>query len=168
MKYLLADVLNTWIRAVESERNELNVPYYSGLFERMNRRMTWDELKRCFEDIHGFLFRMPQANSRSQQFIEIVDYIHKHYDQELSIEYFAGMMNMSIDISVGPSRRRWVKICGIYREVPVDEGQAILLETDLKMDEIAEKVGYWGRNSLIRAFRRYEGITPAKYRNIHQ
>ena len=96
MKYLLADVLNTWIRAVESERNELNVPYYSGLFERMNRRMTWDELKRCFEDIHGFLFRMPQANSRSQQFIEIVDYIHKHYDQELSIEYFAGMMNMSI------------------------------------------------------------------------
>ena len=57
MKYLLADVLNTWIRAVESERNELNVPYYSGLFERMNRCMTWDELKRCFEDIHGFLFR---------------------------------------------------------------------------------------------------------------
>lgn len=169
MKYLLADVLNTWIRAVESERNELNVPYYSGLFERMNRCMTWDELKRCFEDIHGFLFRMPQANSRSQQFIEIVDYIHKHYDQELSIEYFAGMMNMSIGHFSRTFKEevgeKYVEYIAKYRLM---KAKQFLLETDLKMDEIAEKVGYWGRNSLIRAFRRYEGITPAKYRNIHQ
>ncbi|ACX63551.1 helix-turn-helix domain-containing protein [Paenibacillus sp. Y412MC10] len=169
MKYLLADVLNTWIRAVESERNELNVPYYSGLFERMNRCMTWDELTQCFQDIHGFLFRKPASSSRSQQFMEILEYIHEHYDQELSIEHFAGMMNMSIGHFSRTFKEevgeKYVEYIAKYRLM---KAKQFLLETDLKIDEIAEKVGYWGRNSLIRAFRRYEGITPAKYRSSHQ
>lgn len=169
MKYLLADVLNTWIRAVESERNELNVPYYSGLFERMNRCMTWDELTQCFQDIHGFLFRKPATSSRSQQFMEILEYIHEHYDQELSIEHFAGMMNMSIGHFSRTFKEevgeKYVEYIAKYRLM---KAKQFLLETDLKIDEIAEKVGYWGRNSLIRAFRRYEGITPAKYRSSHQ
>ncbi|MGM1048005.1 MAG: helix-turn-helix domain-containing protein [Bacillota bacterium] len=169
MKYLFADVLNTWIRAVESEHNELNVPYYSSLFERMNRCMTWDELKYCFEDIHGFLFRKAETSSRRQQFLEIVNYIHEHYDQELSIEYFAGITNMSIGHfsrtfkeEVGEKYVEYIAKCRLTK------AKHFLLETDMKIDEIAEKVGYWGRNSLIRAFRRYEGITPAKYRSIHQ
>lgn len=169
MKYLFADVLNTWIRAVESEHNELNVPYYSGLFERMNRCMTWDELRHCFEDIHGFLFRKTEISSRNQQFLDIVNYIHEHYDQELSIEYFAGMTNMSIGhfsrIFKEEVGEKYVEYIAKYR---LTKAKQFLLETDLKIDEIAEKVGYWGRNSLIRTFRRYEGITPAKYRSIHQ
>ncbi|KZS47249.1 AraC family transcriptional regulator [Paenibacillus glucanolyticus] len=169
MKYLLADVLNTWIRAVESERSELNVPYYACLFERLNRCMTWDELTHCFQDIHGFLFRKPVSSSRSQQFMEVVEYIHEHYDQELSIEYFAGLMNMSsghfsrtFKDEIG---EKYVEYIAKYRLM---KAKQFLLETDLKIDEIAEKVGYWGRNSFIRAFRRYEGITPAKYRSSHQ
>ncbi|GAB6929114.1 hypothetical protein JCM10914A_30970 [Paenibacillus sp. JCM 10914] len=169
MKYLCADVLNTWIRAVESEHNEMNVPYYSGLFERMERCMTWDELQQCFEDIHGFLFRKTESSSRSQQFSEIVAYIHEHYDQELSIEYFAGKLNMSIGhfsrIFKEEIGEKYVDYIAKYR---MDRAKYFLLETDMKIDDIAERVGYWGRNSLIRAFRRYEGITPAKYRTIHQ
>ncbi|WP_217612359.1 helix-turn-helix domain-containing protein [Deinococcus sp. GbtcB9] len=47
------------------------------------------------------------------------------------------------------------------------KAKQFLLQTDMKIDDIAEKVGYWGRNSFIRTFRKYEGITPAKYRTMH-
>ncbi|MNY57705.1 HTH-type transcriptional activator Btr [compost metagenome] len=43
-----------------------------------------------------------------------------------------------------------------------------LLETDMNMDEIAEKVGYMGRNSIIRIFRKYEGITPGQFRSMQR
>jgi len=169
MKYLLADVLNTWIRAAESEHNELNVPYYSRLFERMNRCMTWGELRACFEEIHAFLFRRPAPGTRAQQIAGIVAYIHEHYDQELSIEAFAGMMNMSIGHFSRTFKEevgeKYVEYIAKYRLM---KAKKLLLETDLKLDEIAERVGYWGRNSLIRAFRKHEGITPAKYRTMHQ
>ncbi|MDQ0900590.1 helix-turn-helix domain-containing protein [Paenibacillus sp. V4I7] len=168
VKYLCTDVLNTWIRAVETEHNDFNVPFFSDLFERLNRCMTWDELKVCFQDIHSVLFRTEEPDQRAKQFSEILHYIHEHYNEELSIEYFAGLLNMSnghfsrtFKEEVG---EKYVEYIAKYRLM---KAKQFLLETDMKIDDIAEKVGYWGRNSFIRTFRKYEGITPAKYRTIN-
>jgi AraC-like DNA-binding protein len=60
---------------------------------------------------------------------------------------------------------KYVEYITKYR---LEVAKRLLLETDLKIDDIAEKVGYLGRNSFIRIFRKYEGITPGKYRAVHQ
>ena len=39
-----------------------------------------------------------------------------------------------------------------------------LLETDLRMEEIACRCGYYSQRTMSQAFRRYEGITPNDYR----
>ncbi|NOV02149.1 helix-turn-helix domain-containing protein [Paenibacillus planticolens] len=167
VKYLCTDVLNTWIRAVETEHNDFNVPFFSSLYVRLHSVMTWDELKQCFVEIHRVLFRTEEPDQRTKQFSEILAYIHDHYNEELSIEYFAGLLNMSsghfsrtFKEAVG---EKYVEYIAKYRLM---KAKQFLLETDMKIDEIAEKVGYWGRNSFIRTFRKYEGITPAKYRSM--
>ncbi|MFK7696753.1 helix-turn-helix domain-containing protein [Paenibacillus sp. HJGM_3] len=169
VKYWCTDVLNTWIRAIESEQHDFNVPFFSSLFERLNRCMTWEELRSCFQDIHAALFRTEEPDGRAQQFSDILAYIHEHYNEELSIEYFAGLMNMSnghfsrtFKEEVG---EKYVEYIAKYR---LKMAKQYLLETDLRIDDIAERIGYWGRNSFIRTFRKYEGITPAQYRSIHQ
>ncbi|CAN7353130.1 helix-turn-helix domain-containing protein [Paenibacillus sp. LjRoot153] len=168
VKYLSTDVLNTWIRAVETEHNDFNVPFFSSLYDRLHSCMTWDELEQSFFDIHCVLFRTEEPHQRTQQFSEILAYIHEHYNEELSIEYFAGLLNMSnghfsrtFKEAVG---EKYVEYIAKYRLM---KAKQFLLETDMKIDDIAEKVGYWGRNSFIRTFRKYEGITPAKYRTMH-
>jgi AraC-like DNA-binding protein len=168
IKYLCTDVLNTWIRAVETEHHDFNVSLFSGLFKQLNRCMTWDELRSCFEDIHSVLFRTEEPDQRARQFSDILDYIHEHYNEELSIEYFAGLLNMSnghfsrtFKEEVG---EKYVEYIAKYR---LKKAKQFLLETDMRIDDIAEKIGYWGRNSFIRTFRKYEGITPAKYRSIN-
>jgi two-component system response regulator YesN len=50
----------------------------------------------------------------------------------------------------------------------LSHAKRLLLETSLKIDDIAEKVGYLGRNSFIRIFKKYEGITPGKFRTSYQ
>ncbi|MED5020126.1 helix-turn-helix domain-containing protein [Paenibacillus chibensis] len=169
MKSLGTDVLNTWARAIESERNDFDISVHSELFAAINRCVTWEELRQTFREIHGVLFRTTEAPDRKQQFDEILDYIRTHYNEELSIEYFAEQMNMSaghfsrmFKEEVG---EKYVEYIAKYR---ISKAKQFLLETDLKIDDIAEQIGYWGRNSFIRNFRRYEGITPAKYRTIHQ
>ncbi|MDR6555092.1 helix-turn-helix domain-containing protein [Paenibacillus qinlingensis] len=168
IKYLCTDILNTWIRAIETEHDDFNVLFFSKLFERLERSMTSKELKDCFLDIHSVLFRNKEPDQRTKQFTEILDYIHTHYNEELSIEYFAGLLNMSnghfsrtFKDEIG---EKYVEYIAKYR---LKMAKKFLLETDYKIDDIAEKVGYWGRNSFIRTFRKYEGITPAKYRTIH-
>lgn len=44
------------------------------------------------------------------------------------------------------------------------ENAKILLLTNLSIKEIATKVGYNSSLALIRAFKKYEGNTPGKYR----
>ncbi|MDR6879791.1 helix-turn-helix domain-containing protein [Bacillus sp. 3255] len=168
VKYFCTDVLNTWIRAVETEHNDFNVPFFSSLYERMNSCMTWEELKACFQESHAVLFRTEEPDQRTQLFAEVLDYIHAHYNEELSIEYFAEKLNMSnghfsrtFKEAVG---EKYVEYIARYRLM---KAKQFLLETDMKIDDIAEKVGYWGRNSFIRTFRKYEGITPAKFRTMH-
>jgi len=169
IKNLAIDVLNTWTRAVESERNDFDISVYSELFAAINRCVTWEELRQTFRDIHGVLFRTVEPSDRKQQFAEILAYIQNHYNEELSIEYFAEQMNMSaghfsrmFKEEVGEKYVEYIAKCRISK------AKQFLLETDLKIDDIAERIGYWGRNSFIRNFRRYEGITPAKYRTMHQ
>ncbi|WP_263881672.1 helix-turn-helix domain-containing protein [Paenibacillus sp. PSB04] len=169
MKNLGTDVLNTWARAIESEQNDFDISVYSELFASINRCVTWEEMRRTFREIHGVLFRTTVAPDRKQQFAEILDYIRAHYNEELSIEHFAEQMNMSaghfsrmFKEEVG---EKYVEYIAKYR---ISKAKQFLLETDMKIDDIAGQIGYWGRNSFIRNFRRYEGITPAKYRTIHQ
>lgn len=169
IKYLCTDMLNTWVRAVETERKDFNVPFYAGWFERVNACMTVEEVKRCFREFHGLLFQSARPDERSRKLTDILAYIHEHYDKELSIEQFAGTMNMSVGhfsrVFKEEVGEKYVEYIAKYRLAKAKE---LLLQTDLKIDDIAAKVGYWGRNSFIRMFRKYEGITPAKYRAIHQ
>lgn len=169
IKYLCTDILNTWVRAVETERKDFNVPFYAGWFERVNACMTVEEVKHCFREFHGLLFQSARPDERSRKLTDILAYIHDHYDEELSIEQFAASMNMSVGhfsrIFKEEVGEKYVEYIAKYRLAKAKE---LLLQTDLKMDDIAAKVGYWGRNSFIRMFRKYEGITPAKYRALHQ
>lgn len=169
IKCLCTDILNTWVRAVETERKDFNVPFYAGWFERVNACMTVDEVKGCFREFHGMLFEPALPDERCRKLTDILAYIHEHYDEELSIEQFAAAMNMSVGHFSRTFKEevgeKYVEYIAKYRLAKAKE---LLLQTDLKMDDIAAKVGYWGRNSFIRMFRKYEGITPAKYRALHQ
>lgn len=47
----------------------------------------------------------------------------------------------------------------------INEAKRLLIETDLSITEIGERVGYYSGWTLARVFKRYEGITPSVYRN---
>lgn len=168
VKLLCTDVLNTWIRAAERDRGDFSIAFYSEQFDRLSRCVTLEELRDAFRDIHARMFSADEPRDRSRQFAEILEYIHAHYAEDLSIERFAQQLNMS----VGHFSRTFKEVVGekyveYIAKVRMSKAKQYLLETDLKIDEIAEKVGYWGRNSFIPIFRKYEGVTPAKYRMLY-
>lgn len=45
--------------------------------------------------------------------------------------------------------------------------EQLLLRTDGSLEQIAEKMGFSDAPSFIRAFRRWTGLTPARYRALH-
>ena len=53
-------------------------------------------------------------------------------------------------------------------DIRMEETKRLLKETDLTLREIGEKVGIENQNTLIRTFKKAEGVTPGQYRVANQ
>ena len=50
-------------------------------------------------------------------------------------------------------------------QLRMNEAGRLLLKTNKKIYEVADDVGYTSSQSFIRAFKKYYGLTPDKFRN---
>jgi AraC-like DNA-binding protein len=53
-------------------------------------------------------------------------------------------------------------------DIRMEETRRLLKETNLTLREIGEKVGIENQNTLIRTFKKAEGVTPGQYRVANQ
>ncbi|MBD2847445.1 AraC family transcriptional regulator [Paenibacillus sp. IB182496] len=164
------DILNTWLRAVSADGNhEFSIEQYASLFRRLHDSATWDELRLFFRDAAAELFKREHLEDKHGRFDQVADYIRTHYGSDLTIEQLAGQMGMSIGhFSRSFKEEMGEKYIDYVTRCRIEAAKQLLLETDMKLDEIAVRIGYWGRNPFIKMFRKYAGVTPGKYREAHK
>jgi len=100
---------------------------------------------------------------------EIIDIIQKEYDTDLTLEGIANRLhyhpnylstvfkknfNLSFSEYLGQHRHEMAKIW--------------LLETSLTIREISQRLQYTNSQNFIRSFKKFEAMTPGKYREQHQ
>ncbi|MGI5899594.1 MAG: helix-turn-helix domain-containing protein [Christensenellales bacterium] len=98
----------------------------------------------------------------------IIAYINRRYfDPALSVE--------QICETFSKSRTKLFNLFkdstgeGLLNQINVSRISAskhLLASSEMPIGQIAERVGYLNSNTFIRVFKRYEGITPGKYRDI--
>jgi AraC-like DNA-binding protein len=52
--------------------------------------------------------------------------------------------------------------------IRIEKAQCLLKETDLKVEDIAERVGLPSKTTFIRLFKKYTSMIPSQYRSIHK
>lgn len=52
----------------------------------------------------------------------------------------------------------------MLKEFKLRQAAALLLDTNLRLDDICDRIGYKDTSQFIRSFKKLYGITPAKYR----
>ncbi len=168
---LSEDMIHTIARfGIKGQEQEFNLERYSSWLDKLRSSITLEEVRGLFHEIgESIKNNEPTTELKSKQFADVLAYIHEHYAEELSLEQFATKLNMSLGHfsrsfkeSVG---EKYVDYVARYRMMVAKQ---LLCETELTIDEIAERVGYLGRNSFIKIFRKLEGITPGQYRILQQ
>ncbi|MGB7442771.1 MAG: AraC family transcriptional regulator [Coleofasciculaceae cyanobacterium] len=99
------------------------------------------------------------------QLQNVMDYVQAHLNQDISLSEMAGVLNLSqyhfcrlFKQSTGITPHQYLTRCRI------DQAKQLLLETELKITEIAFEVGFANHSSFTRLFRQYVGVTPKKFR----
>lgn len=128
-----------------------------------------EELKRLFT---AFLLESTDkltANRRDSikgSIQKIKDYIEEHYHENISLKNIAATFYMN-PVYLG---QLFKKTYGVYfneflLDIRIKEAKKLLRQTDLRIYEIADRVGFKNADYFVTQFEKIESLTPTEYRN---
>ncbi|WNQ08887.1 helix-turn-helix domain-containing protein [Paenibacillus aurantius] len=172
IRCLMFDICSTMMKvAMESQLDpvELYSENLEAIRELMNgstvaslrERMTLFLQKVC-----GFVEERKKNNKKIRLKENVIAYIEEHYrDTELSINMIAehfhvhpSYLSRYFKEQVGDNLTEYLNR---YR---VEQSKVQLLQEEIYIRDISEKVGFHSISTYIRLFKKYEGVTPSAYR----
>ncbi|WP_310499862.1 helix-turn-helix domain-containing protein [Paenibacillus qinlingensis] len=120
-----------------------------------------------YDKIIAKTFSKPESKSGTLVSF-ITDYIEKHYEQDLYLEVIAGEIGLSAKyVSRMFKESTGTNISDYISLVRIAKARELLVNTDMKISDIADKIGIFSRTTFLRLFKKYEGISPNEYRSAH-
>lgn len=123
--------------------------------------------------VKNFSDRESTANGKkipvSEELItQIISYLHKNYDSDLKLIDVANVFNTSPQyISKIFKNKRGVTYLEVLNEVRMNHAVFEVVNTDKSITEICFDSGFGNMKSFIAVFKSKYGMTPSKYREVH-
>ncbi len=121
--------------------------------------------------LEGYLEKLNVCNGKKQQrTAELVkEYIEKNYDSRLALEDMANFVYLSPCYLTRIFREETgCRIFDYVTNVRLKWAKEYLLNSSLKITEVAQKVGFEDASYFGKVFRKEIGVTPSEYRDLHQ
>jgi two-component system response regulator YesN len=139
------------------------------LLEQIAQLKTSEELEKWLQDkilqpLTAY-FDSGRGTQKKRVSMKMVHMIEAEYDSDLTLELCASRLNYSPNYL----RRLFLEEIGMnfgeylmrYR---MDKAKQFLLETDMRIAEIADRLRYSNSQNFTRQFRKQEGVSPGEYR----
>ena len=93
-------------------------------------------------------------------------YIDNHYSSNIKISQFADKYFFSKEYLTRQFEARMSlrHLMNMFLQVRMERARELLLNPEIKIQEIAQRVGYADNNYFSKAFRTYYGISPTAFR----
>lgn len=129
-------------------------------------QMSEGEMSLKIYELLMSLFANNQVNG-IDAFSDAINYISKHYNETITVESIANVVHLS------PSQfsRKFKKQTGTspydyILSIRLTKAKELLKNTSLSVSEIAYRTGFQSDSNFIYFFKKQEGISPLKFRNI--
>ncbi|MDQ0194219.1 response regulator [Paenibacillus wynnii] len=134
------------------------------LYNKMNIQQLKDYMLQLFTDLTRYL-ENKNTTKNSKTINKIKEIIHEGYSQELSISKIAEQVFLTPNyISLIFKQGTKETITDYITKVRIEHAKKLLHNTDLKVREIAEQVGYENPHYFSTVFKKTAGSHPLKYR----
>lgn len=120
-------------------------------------------LIQVFQEVSGLL----TANDNLKEVIDKIEiYILNHYSEDVKISKVAYQFHFN-PIYLGQlfQKKVGIRFNDYLNKVRIDNSKVLLRRTDMRLNEIATKIGYNNPNYFVLKFKEYMGISPLDYRN---
>ncbi|WNR43458.1 helix-turn-helix domain-containing protein [Paenibacillus roseipurpureus] len=141
-----------------------------GLLDKVLELNSQEEVKSWFLEtvIAPIVSKLEdQRRSHAKQISDqVVEMIHNGYDTEITLEGCAALLHYHPN-HLGPlfSKEKGISFSEYLQSYRLTKAKEWLVETDMKIIQIAERLTYTNPQNFIRFFRKMEGMTPGQYRD---
>jgi AraC-like DNA-binding protein len=115
----------------------------------------------CFDNNYNY-----QAMEKKDNIDLCISYLQEHTDKMLSLSEIAGAINLSpAHIATLFKKKTGFSIIEYFNQLKIQKACQFLLFTDLRVNEIADKLGIEDPYYFSRLFTKLIGVSPVKYRS---
>lgn len=109
--------------------------------------------------------RSGEESTEEKHYARLTSYIRKEYMHDISLDSAGEALGMSPSY-IGLVFRKvgGTSFLKYLTDIRMEETKRLLRTTDLTLKEIGRQVGIENQNTLIRTFKKAEGVTPGQYR----
>lgn len=163
----IEEMFRTYQNVLQGEEQGLlrfqNIYQFANLDELMEELAVW--LIGFHEKIHTE-FDDYRNKSRMKQAIA---YIEENFDKDLNMAVISNYVSMNYSLfSYAFKQYTGKNFVNYLKELRVNEAKRLLEETDLRVIEISQKVGYENEKHFMKLFKSQCGVSPTEYRKNMQ
>ncbi len=170
---LMFAIINTMVNAIDGIYTEVDSSFLENLnpVQKLLQCKTVFEMQKQMESILGEIENYNNAKKKGTSSNKIKDinaYIETHYyEHNLSVSSIASEFDLNpVYISRFFKEHTGEGILNTINKTRLEKAKAFLKDFDLNIKDISEMVGFLNSTIFIRTFKKYEGITPGKYREL--
>lgn len=147
-----------------------NIQMPQELQESLNTHKSLEEIKEfLMKTLQGHMEAFKEKRSSREKnglILKVLEYIHDNYSRtDLSLNLLAEEYRVSVShLSKLFKEQTEGNFIDYLMALRMAEAKRLLEETDGKIMDIAEAVGYGNVNSFVRIFKKFTALTPSEYR----
>ncbi|HWT76953.1 MAG TPA: response regulator [Mobilitalea sp.] len=167
IKRFLVDIFLQTKQAIMHKYNHINIPFAhnSVIIELIESKYYLYEIVQYFSEQFEMIIRAIGSTSSEYIFDDILYYIEHNYSAPLKLESIASLFGYNSSYLGKLFAQKMNQNFNSYLdEVRIKYSVELLDNTDLKVYEIAAKVGYSNVNYFHHKFRKIKGMSPVEYR----
>jgi len=170
-RILIYNIVSTVIKILDDLKIDLSRFEDANILFQLYNSETVNDAYNSLITTYTIICGLVNENKKSGNrylFEKIEQYLKDEYsNSEISLVLIAQKFNLSISyLSRFFKEHAGVNFNDYLQKLRIEKAKQIFTESDnIFVEEVAYKVGYNNSGALIRAFKKYEGITPGEYKS---
>ncbi|WP_455715824.1 response regulator transcription factor [Anaerosporobacter sp.] len=167
IKYFLADIFFQIKQSIMHSYSDVNIPFVhnAAILELIENKYYLYEILLYFTEQFDMIIRAIGNNSSENVFDSVLDYIEHNYERPLKLETIAPLFGYNSSY-FGKlfTQKMGLNFNSYLDQVRIKKATYLLDNTDMKVYEIASKVGYKNVDYFHQKFKKRMNQSPAEYR----
>ncbi|MEK4443482.1 response regulator transcription factor [Niallia sp. FSL K6-0077] len=163
VRYLFSRLLQILCNALPEYKETILNKKISAIYKCTH----FSEIEQIIEEVKRSVLSFLEKKEKSPKHVIhiVMQYIHEHYAEDLSLNILADKVYLSprylSDVFIqetGSGINKYIK------QVRMDAAKNLLIHTNMKINDICKQVGYQNISYFVRTFRESFGLSPEKFR----